>query len=206
MPAKESVERSKRKRAVEGEKPKKRRRSSSGSEEDGDNDDPNAKILLMEQGILESKKNYNDISALLSIMGEYEKGNPQSMLAAVALCRVFVRLMAQGSLKWKSTSSEKEVIVVNWLKEMLSAYKTTLLSFLEDEDLAMTALTLCMRVLKTEGEHQHINEEYSFPSTFLLGIVSTILGGNDEDVRRTYIEEYAEQYDDIRYYTFKSVK
>jgi len=204
MPAKESLERSKRKRASEGEKPKKRRRSSSGSEEE--DEDPNAKILLMEQGILESKKNYNDISALLSIMSEYEKGEPQSMLAAVALCRVFVRLIAQGSLKRKSTSSEKEAIVVNWLKEMFSAYKTTLLSFLGDEDLAMTALTLCMRVLKTEGEYQHNSEEYSFPSTFLLGIVSAILQGNDEDVRRTYIEEYAEQYDDIRYYTFKSVK
>jgi U3 small nucleolar RNA-associated protein 19 len=204
MPAKESLERSKRKRAADGEKPKKRRRSSSKSKEE--DEDPNTKILLMEQGILESKKNYNDISILLSIMGEYEKGEPQSILAAVALCRVFVRLMAQGSLKRKSTSSEKEVIVVNWLKEMFSAYKTTLLSFLGDEDLAMTALTLCMKVLKTEGEHQHNNEEYSFPSTSLLGIVSAILRGNDEDVRRTYIEEYAEQYDDIRYYTFKSVK
>ena len=202
MPAKDPLERSKRKRAAEGEKPKKKRRSSSSSDEE----DPNAKILLMEQGILESRKNYNDIAILLSTMGEYETGNPESMLAAVALCRVFVRLLAQGALIPKKSMSEKDAVVVAWLKEQFSAFKATLMSFLEDEDLAMTALTLCMRVLTAEGEYMHSGDDYSFPSAFLQSIVSTVLEGDDEDVRRAYIEEYAEQYDDIRYYTFKSVK
>ena len=201
MPPKDSAERSKRKRASEGEKPEKRRRSSSSDEED-----PNAKILLMEKGILESRKNYNDIAILLSTMGDHEDGNPESMLAAVALCRVFVRLIAQGSLISKKSMSEKESVVVGWLKDQFSAFKTALLSFLEDEDLAITALTLCLRVLTAQGEYMHTGEDYSFPASFLQSIVSTVLRGNDEDVRRAYVEEYAEQFDDIRYYTFKSVK
>lgn len=201
----------KRKRASEGDKPEKRRRSLSGSEEDSDEEmegaeDPNAKILLLEQGILESRKNYNDITVLLSTMANHEDGNPESMLAAVALCRVFVRLLAQGSLVSKPNQSEKETVVVNWLREQFSVYKKTLLSFLEDEDLSMTALTLSMRVLKAEGEHMYRGDDYRFPEALLQGIVSTMLRADDEDVRQAYIEDYAEQYDDIRFFTFKSVK
>lgn len=201
MPTKDPVERSKRKRASEGEKPKKRRRSSSAEEED-----PNAKILLMEQGILESRKNYNDIAVLLRTMAEHENGNPESMLAAVALCRVFVRLLVQGSLVTKKNLSEKDTVVVDWLKKQFSVYKTELLSFVDDDELSVTALTLCMRVLKAEGEYMRDVDDYTFPSNFLQDILSTILDGNDEDVRSAFIEEYAEQYDDIRYYTFASVK
>lgn len=202
MPAKDAMEPSKRKRTSgEGEKPVKKRRSSSD-----DSEDPNSRILLMEQGILESRKNYNDITVLLGTMSEHEGGSEESMLAAVALCRVFVRLLAQGSLVPRKSLSEKDMVVVGWLKEQFGLYKTALLSFFQHEQLAMTALTLCMRVLKAEGEYMYDNEEYKFPTAFLLGIVSTLLEADDEDVKQAYIEEYAEQYDDIRYYTFRSIK
>ncbi|EFX00014.1 ribosome biogenesis protein [Grosmannia clavigera kw1407] len=52
----------KRKRAVQGEAPRKRSRSESGSGDD-DDDEPSGqgRILLLEQAIVESKKNYNNI-------------------------------------------------------------------------------------------------------------------------------------------------
>lgn len=203
MPLKDPLERSKRKRASDGEKPQKKRRSSS-SEDEGE--DPSAKILMMEQGILESRKNYNNISVLLRTMAAFESNGEESMLAAVALCRVFVRLLAQGSLTLRNGLSERDAVVVRWLKEQFGVYKNTLLSFLESDDLAATALTLSMRALKAEGEQTHEKKDYTFPTTFLQEIVSTILKAGDEDLRRTYIEEYAEQFDDVRYYTFTSVK
>ncbi|EFY85141.1 ribosome biogenesis protein Noc4, putative [Metarhizium acridum CQMa 102] len=194
------AEGSKRKRASASEKPAKRRRSL--SEESGD---PNAKILLMEQGILESKKNYNDITVLLSTARENENGEPESMLAAVALCRVFVRLLAQGSLTSKKSLSEKDSVVVGWLKDQFSQYKILLMSLLSQEELAVTALTLSMRLLKAEGEFLNDNEDYSFPTAFIENIVKAVLLSGNEDVRQAYIEDFAEQYDDIRYFTFKSV-
>lgn len=192
---------SKRKRPSAGEKPAKRRRSSSEESED-----PNAKILLMEQGILESKKNYNDITILLSTAGDYEKGEPESMLAAVALCRIFVRLLAQGALTAKKSSSGKDAVVASWLKDQFSQYKTLLVNLLGEEELAVTALTLSMRLLKAEGEFLYDKEEYSFPTAFMENIVKAVLLSDNDDVRRAYIEEFAEQYDDIRYFTFKSVR
>ncbi|KAG5939094.1 hypothetical protein E4U53_007890 [Claviceps sorghi] len=195
------IEGSKRKLASGDDKPAKRRRSSSL-----ESDDPNAKILLLEQGILESKKNYNDIPVLLTTAGQYANGEPQSMLATVALCRVFMRLLAQGSLVAKKSLSEKDLFVVGWLKDQLSQYKAVLLNLLGEEDLAATALTLSMRLLKAEGQFLYDKEEYSFPTAFMESIVRAILVSDNEDVRRAFIEEFAEQYDDIRFFTFKSVK
>ncbi|KPM40962.1 hypothetical protein AK830_g5600 [Neonectria ditissima] len=202
MPA-ASGERSKRKRPSANEKPTKRRRSSSGSDE---SEGFNAKILLMEKGILESRKNYNDITVLLSTMDEFRNGNPEGMLAAVALCRIFVRLLAQGALISKKSLSEKDLVVVGWLKEQFGEYKAKLLTILSDEDLAPTALTLCMRTLKAEGEFLYDKDEYTFPRAFIRDIVSAVFLADNEDVVTAYVEEYAEQYDDIRYYTFNSIK
>ncbi|KAH7170782.1 CBF/Mak21 family-domain-containing protein [Dactylonectria macrodidyma] len=203
MPAIASSERSKRKRPSNTEKPTKRRRSSASTNE---SEDPNAKILSMEQGILESRKNYNDITVLLSAMDEFRSGNPEGMLAAVALCRIFVRLLAQGALIPKKTLSQKDSVVVNWLREQFGEYKTKLVTILKDEELALTALTLCMRTLKAEGEFINDKEEYTFPRTFIRDIVSTVLLSDNEELATAYIEEYTEQFDDIRYYTFNSIK
>lgn len=203
MPA-GSKDSAKRKRTSTGDKVTKvtkRRRSSNEEAED-----PNAKILLMEQGILESKKNYNDIATLLSIASRYEDGEDESTLAAVTLCRIFLRLLAQGSLIAKKGLSEKDSVVVGWLKDQFSQYKTLLQNMLGDEDLAVTALTLCMRTLKAEGEHLYDKEEYTFPQAFLENIVAVLITSDNEDARKAFLESYVEEYDDIRYYTFKSVK
>lgn len=203
MPA-GSKDGAKRKRTSTGDKVTKvtkRRRSSNEEAED-----PNAKILLMEQGILESKKNYNDIATLLSIASRYEDGEDESTLAAVTLCRIFLRLLAQGSLIAKKGLSEKDSVVVGWLKDQFSQYKTLLQNMLGDEELAVTALTLCMRTLKAEGEHLYDKEEYTFPQAFLENIVAVLITSDNEDVRKAFLESYVEEYDDIRYYTFKSVK
>ncbi|KAF4505062.1 hypothetical protein G6O67_007051 [Ophiocordyceps sinensis] len=202
MPTATPGEGAKRKRASAAPKPVKRRRSS-WADEGEDETDPGAKILLMEQGILESKKNYNDIGALLTTA---EAGADESMLATVALCRVFLRLLAQGSLASKKSTSENDAVVVGWLRDRLSQYKLLLLRLLAVSDLAVTALILCMRILEAEGEHRSDKDAYSFPTPFLQDIVGAILTSSADDVRRAYIEEFAEQHDDIRHYTFKSIR
>ena len=201
MPTAVGSERSKRKRAAAGDGPQKRRHSSVNESEDASEN-----ILMMEQRILESKKNYNDITVLITTASQFRTGNPESMLAAVTLCRVFVRLLAQGSLIAKKTLSEKDAVVVGWLRDQLSQYKAILLTLLKEDDVGMTALTLCMRMLKAEGEYLYDKEEYTFPRAFLDDIVSAILISDARDIVKAYIEDYAEQYDDIRYYTFASVK
>ncbi|KAK5990509.1 hypothetical protein PT974_08777 [Cladobotryum mycophilum] len=191
----------KRKRSSAGEKAMKRRRSSSDEAEDS-----SSAILLMEQGILESKKNYNDITILLSKASDYDDDEGESMLATVALCRIFVRLLAQSSLTLKKGLSDKDTIVVNWLKDQLSQYKSLLLDILRIEELASTALALSMRILKAEGEYMHNKDEYSFPQTYLESILTALIMSDDDEARKSFLEVYVEEYDDIRYYAFKLVK
>jgi U3 small nucleolar RNA-associated protein 19 len=191
----------KRKRTSATEQPTKKRRASSAEEED-----PNAKILLMEQGILESRKNYNDIAVLLAQAQDFKSGKPEAMLSTIALCRIFVRLLAQGSLIAKKSLSEKETVVVGWLKGQFGQFKEVLLALLGDEEVATTALTLCMRTLKAEGQYLYDKAEFTFPRAFIEDIVTGLIAADNDEVRQAFIEEFAEQYDDIRYYTFKSAK
>lgn len=202
MPSATPGEGAKRKRAPAAAMPVKRRRSSGAADGEG-GPDPGAEILLMEQGILASRKNYNDIGALLDTA---DGSGDDAMLATVALCRVFLRLLAQGSLVVKKSLSKKDGVVVDWLRARLSQYKQLLLRILADEDRAVTALTLSMRILKAEGEHLSDKDDYSFPTHFLQAIVRVILTTEGEDVRRSFAQEFAEQHDDIRYYTFKSIR
>ncbi|RGP70453.1 putative noc4 nucleolar forms a complex with nop14p [Fusarium sporotrichioides] len=201
--SKTAAERSKRKRSSIQEEPTKRRRSSVSSDE---SEDPNAKILLMEQGILESRKNYNDITVLLSTANGFKDGDSESMLATVALCRIFLRLLAQGSLASKKTLSEKDQVVVGWLRKQFGELKKTLVAILRDEELAPTALTLCMRTLKAEGESFSDKDDYTFPRSFLRDIVLSLIESENTEVMKAFIEEFVEQFDDIRYYTLDAVK
>ncbi|CRK41005.1 hypothetical protein BN1708_008410 [Verticillium longisporum] len=128
MPAKASVDVRKRKRSSEAKEPaQKRARSESGDESDGSSEtDPQAEILLMEQEILESKKHYNNISKLLDIAKAYKTDPDSAALASVALTRVFVRLLAAGSLIKKKGLTEKDTVVVGWLRERYFEYKDVL--------------------------------------------------------------------------------
>ncbi|CRK37225.1 hypothetical protein BN1723_004281 [Verticillium longisporum] len=149
MPAKASADVRKRKRSSEAKEPaQKRARSESGDESDGSSEtDPQAEILLMEQEILESKKHYNNISKLLDIAKAYKTDPDSAALASVALTRVFVRLLAAGSLIKKKGLTEKDTVVVGWLRERYFEYKDVLAELITDEELGSPALTLAMRML-----------------------------------------------------------
>lgn len=210
---------SKRKGQDSAEPPKKRARSQSASSSshgsadsdhhgDHDNhDDPQARILLLETAILESKRHYNNITTLLHIARDQDKNEHEALLATVALCRVFIRLLAAGSLLRKNNSAEKEVILVHWLRHRLAEYNEVLLSFLTNDDHAPTALTLSMRLLKAHGQHPYREgDQHSFPRVLLRDIVAALCRPEAEQVRREFVEKFVDEYDDIRLYTFKAIQ
>lgn len=207
---------SKRKRPNTTEPPKKRARSESTSSDNGqdgdgddadDGDDPQAKILLLETAILESKRNYNNITTLLHIARDQDNDEDEALLATVALCRVFIRLLAAGSLHRKKNLAEKDVILVHWLRDRLAEYHEVLLSFLTNDDHALTALTLSMRLLKAHGQYPYRDaDEHSFPKALLRDIVAALCRPGADQVRREFVEKFVDEYDDIRLYTFKAIQ
>lgn len=204
MPAKIAEPPLKRKRSDGAAKPKKRAKpesSSSGSEDES----PEADILLLENAILESKKNYNNISKLLELATADDE-EEAALLATVSLCRVFIRLLAAGSLTRNPGQSEKDIVVIQWLKGRLSDYKQVVLSALSDDATASTALTLAMRILKAEGQHLSSKEEYNFPREFLKDIVSALVKEASEDARQEFCEKFLGEFCDVRFYAFKALK
>ncbi|KAK7923371.1 CBF/Mak21 family protein [Apiospora marii] len=201
MPSKTADVPLKRKRSKSAEKPKKRAKSESGSDEE---DNAQAEILLLESAILESKKNYNNITRLLDLARNTKDGE-LSPVAMVALTRVFIRLLAQGSMTKKADQSEKETIVIQWLKDRLVDYETVLIEALADEDAASSALTLAMRLSKAEGQYRDNKDEYSFPEPFLKDIVHAIIFDGSKELRNEFCEKYLGEYCDVRYYAFKAM-
>ncbi|PSR88960.1 CBF/Mak21 family-domain-containing protein [Coniella lustricola] len=193
----------KRKRPATKDAPEKRRRPAQNDEIH----DPHAEILSLETAILESRKHYNNISALLNTARRLQDDEETALLAVVALCRVFIRLLAAGSLSRRKSMAEKDVVVVHWLRDRLAEYHDVLVSLFAHEDHAATALALSMRLLKTEGQYPlSEKDEYNFPKAFLKDIVGALCqSAVDQAVRGEYITTFVDEFDDVRLYTFKAI-
>jgi len=198
----------KRKRKEEESNVEKRAKVDDESNYQQGEEDEQAKIVLLGKEILESKKNYNNITALIRLAEDFERGNVETaMLANVVLCRIFGNLLEAGGLTYKRSLSEKEAVRVEWLKARLADFKSILISLLlRDDDLASTALTLAMKVLQAEGEHLQDKEFYVFPKAFLEQIVRALIKTENTDAPSEFLQKFVDEYDDIRYFTHQAIK
>ncbi|KAI0478834.1 CBF/Mak21 family-domain-containing protein [Xylariaceae sp. FL0804] len=191
----------KRKREKPSAKASKRAKSSSSDDDGGLEDE----ILRLENEILESKKNYNNINPLLDLASKTDDADT-AIFATVSLCRVFLRLLASGNMTRTNGQSDNEIVVVQWLKDRLGAYKRLIIAAMGRDSTASTGLTLAMRILKAESQSLGEKSEQTFPKFFLRDIVEVLIFKSPEDVRQEFCEKYLGEYADIRYHTFKTMK
>ena len=169
--------------------------------------DDGSKILLLESKILESRRNYNDITELVG----YLQGDDDEVqvLAAIALCRVFCRLLAAGALTVTNEPSEgpseSNRTISQWLLERLKETYKHLFGILKEEDPAKqtTVLTIMMQLLKEQAKHYHRSNHEGWSRSGFHTLIETLIA---EDTPITAAEGFGEmfaaRYDDIRYYTF----
>lgn len=170
-------------------------------------DDVQSRVLDLEKQILESKKNYNNISALIKLARSETDDDTASFVSSVALCRVFIGLMAAGELTKKPGQTERDSVVYRWLQEKYADYKASLLELLAHGVAGPDALTLCMRLLKNEGVNMRNESSYSFPITFLKEILRSILRPEVDDmIRNEFCEKYLNKYIDIRFFAISSIE
>jgi U3 small nucleolar RNA-associated protein 19 len=116
-------------------------------------------ILSLEEAIVESPKNYNNIVTLLghfkvlpSCEGaerlsterdankrqdSVDKESELAVAVAVSLCRTFCRLMAKGRMVKRKGDLEDERTVVVWLKNIYKEYHVELCALLNHGDAAV---------------------------------------------------------------------
>jgi U3 small nucleolar RNA-associated protein 19 len=172
-----------------------------------DTEDTQSQIVQLEAQIIESRKHYNNIATLLQLAKRPEAENEGSILAAVALCRVFSRLLVAGDMVKSKGMGEAEAVVVSWLKERYRELLDVLLdNFLRSDHPAKqsVALTLVMRLVKEEAKTQ---KDYKLKNGPLPRLIQVLLSLPVDDLNREeFVEKYLKQFDDIRYQTFQTIK
>lgn len=100
--------------------------------EDQGADEMMSTIAELEIQISESRKYYNNIATLLSMLDVDENAKNPNLAVAVSLCRVFSRLIAGGNMTEASRAVENEKIIVAWLKERCHEYQKALVTIMRE--------------------------------------------------------------------------
>lgn len=190
---------------LKGSKPRKAPKTTSRS------DSTQADILLLEEQIFESRENYNNIVELQSLLANAEKKPKTATLAAVALCRVFCRLVAQEKFVKRKEDTTEDAQIIQWLKERLRQYVGSMLGWIGSPDATResTALTLLMRVVKEEVSQESRRSEQAWRtdrSTFFLTVKALVEATDAEAARLEFVEKYVEEHDDVRFFTMLALK
>lgn len=156
-------------------------------------------IMTLESQILESRKHYNKIPLLIEL-GK----RPDGTEAIIALCRVFCRLMAAGSLKAIKGAHENELTIVEWLKDRYTEYWELILDHVTDEEHAMQrlAVKLGMQLIREEGIHLPSGSEYVWGTGSFADLVRHCVELESAGAaREEFAEEYVQRYDDVKFFT-----
>ena len=162
-------------------------------------------VLTLEGSISESSKNYNNITKLLSI-AKTRKGNEEiATLGLVALCRVFCRLQASGSLDNVKTASQSNTIIVKWLNERKNEFVQLLSTLLsgDEQELKSMVLELWMRLVKEEVNHKTVAWKTGIFSKLIHNLVSSY--ESSESSRDEFVQKYFTKFRDVQYHTLELI-
>ena len=168
-------------------------------------------ILLLEEQILESREHYNSILTLHTLVSNDDKKPKTANIAAVALCRVFCRLISSEQMVKQKSTSEADEQIVQWLKQRLRDYVEAVVGWIGSPDAAKasTALTLLMRIVKQETSQDLKRSEQAWRterSTFSIVVKAFLVTSDAETARQEFVEKYVEEHDDVRFYTMLAIK
>lgn len=102
------------------------------------------RIRKLEEQIAESRKYYNNIVTLLSMLNDQSP----NLMVAVSLCRIFCRLLVGGQLQKPKGASEQDLILVAWLRERYREYQVELLDLLHDPSASVQVSSHCVVILQ----------------------------------------------------------
>ena len=163
--------------------------------------DREAIILRLEKEINESRKHYNKITELLAIARHTNGTSEDSILAAVALCRVFCRLVIAGNLETTRDMPQSEILIVEWLRERQHDYVDILVGWLasDKEQIQTAATSLAMRLVGEEVKcKQSAWKAGVWPKVFAAIISSEAAVGE-------YSSKYFAKYNDLRIYSLQAI-
>lgn len=160
-------------------------------------------IQTLEHQVSESRKYYNNITELQNIAESSQADSSIQEAALISLCRVFSRLIVEGSLDAKHATTEAENTVQRWLLERYLNYfdllVANIISTSKASESQVISLTLAMRLVKHEVERQG---ESAWRSGIFCRIVQTWMSPQFPDILgKAFASTYFRKYSDVRFYT-----
>ncbi len=165
-------------------------------------------FLLLENAILESRKNYNNIPVLLDHARVQSVSDGRDTAAAVVLYRVICKLMALGNLTKIARASKEENTIVQWLRERRKEYEEILLGHLQSEDPTkqIAAVGLLMRLIKEKSRYPITGEGSGWDDGLLQELVHGLIASkNGATAIDEFVDKYVSKHADIRYHAFISI-
>ncbi|OJJ84678.1 ribosome biosynthesis protein NOC4 [Aspergillus glaucus CBS 516.65] len=199
-----AVSSKKRKSVKDGSSSSKRRAVATDSNEDA----TMSKITELEIQISESRKHYNNIATLLSMLDVGKNAQNPNLPVAVSLCRVFSRLIAAGSLTESSRADDNEKLIVAWLKERFQEYQKALVTIMRESDASaqVTALTLSMRLVGEQVTHIPSADSYVWSSGLFKNVFEAVIEAPEGQALQTeFTEKFVKAYEDVRFHTFTRI-
>lgn len=204
----------KRKAAVEKAAPEdKKRKQNVGSDKSKSKTLSVEEIKSMEEGILSSTKNYNDILVLLNALETSDNNSKTLYNLSGGLVRIFGKLAKNGALRSSKDSSESQEKVKNWLLTRYGEFKDILLEMVKSSSNSATittALTVLIKLLSVESNYMAPNADESgyCPRPLLNNVIRSLLtskGDTEPALELLAGDDYLDTYDDLRYYFYREV-
>ena len=171
------------------------------------NEDYTSEILLLENKILESQKNLNSIITLLQLLDD-DDINGKMIPAAVALCRVFCRLMAAGKFTKTKESSGNDQVIIQWLSERLGDFKQKMTLWIKDVDVAKQSTAMILLMQTSREEVRRLNQPAQtvrLQGTFSNLLTALLYHPSAISACHDFVVKYANVHDDMRYFTYKEI-
>ncbi|KIW04040.1 uncharacterized protein PV09_04862 [Verruconis gallopava] len=156
-------------------------------------------VLQLESQVLESRKHYNNIPKLLALARRQDLITDDTLLSAIALCRIYTRLFASDALAKSKEEDGTEEVIVRWLRERLDEYIQLLCDSVRDgsETVQSPLLSLAMRMVKEQINYDGSKE---WTKGIFPRVVDAALAGG-EIIWEEFCATFCAEYDDVRVFT-----
>jgi len=165
----------------------------------GNSSELDLRVQKLENELSKTTDGETQVSELFSLF-DSAPDSERNVKVAICLCRVFSRKMAAENFPWPKSNEE-----AGWQMREYRSYQSTLQQFLQrgHGSTPTTMLKLHMRMLKEESLHNPSNVGiFDSFSGLVFAIVEAVDG---TEVRKTFAEEYLQQYQDCCYYTLGAI-
>ena len=165
-------------------------------------------VSILEDHILKSRQYYNNISTLIEYTRQSGESQNRNREAVIALCRIFSRLMARGSMTASQHVDENESMITEWLRRKYQEYCDNLLDSLANgtHEEQSASLIILMQLFKEEALGQKPDEESTWKKGTFISIVRAVVNSaTGNGTREAFVDSYVKRFSDIKVYTFQAL-